>query len=182
MDLGRNSSPAGRVPCPRMTRRESEDQCISDTTLFLRYDNDTLNVIMFIDGRLAYNGLELHDTRWEVLAPALTERGFTINDGPVYFTDGVDARSLGSTSLRRKRSVATATRSSGSAFGGIDPPPSETVTTAGSAVGRYVPTPSRGQGRVHCSWHDRCFRASSGTGSHEGGEDVVGVSAADGSP
>jgi hypothetical protein len=76
------------LPAP-MTRRESEDQYISDTTLFLRYDNDTLNVIMFIDGRLAYNGLELHDTRWDVLAPALTERGFTINDGPVYFTDGV---------------------------------------------------------------------------------------------
>jgi hypothetical protein len=82
------------LPAPR-TRRESEDQYTSDTTLFLRYDNDTLNVIMFIDGRLAYNGLELHDTRWAVLAPALTERGLTINDAPVYFTEGVDCPELG---------------------------------------------------------------------------------------
>src|SRR5215216_4921661 len=85
---------AGCLPEPK-TIREGEDQYISDTTLFLRYENATLKVIMFIDGLLAYDGIELHDTCWGILAPALAESGFTIMDSPAYFADGVDCPELG---------------------------------------------------------------------------------------
>jgi len=86
---------AGCLPEPETCRDGREDQYISDTTLFLRYENATLKVIMFIDGLLAYDGIELHDTRWGILAPALAESGFTIMDSPAYFVDGVDCPELG---------------------------------------------------------------------------------------
>jgi hypothetical protein len=85
---------AGSFPAPQ-TLRKGEDQYVSDTTLFLRYEKDSLKVIMFIDGQLTYEGLELRDTRWEVLAPALAQRGLTISDSPVHFVDGVDCPELG---------------------------------------------------------------------------------------
>jgi len=86
---------AGLFPPPE-NRRDNEDQYLSDeNTIFLRYDDDILNVIMFIKGRLSFDGLELHDTTWEHLAPELNARGFTINTEPKYFADGVDCPELG---------------------------------------------------------------------------------------
>jgi hypothetical protein len=86
---------AGHLPAPK-SNRPNEDQYDGDgTILFLRFTSDELTSIMFVDGWLEYQGLQLHDTTFEVLEPALVERGFTVDDNPEYFVDGVDIAGLG---------------------------------------------------------------------------------------
>jgi hypothetical protein len=63
--------------------------------VFLRYDaTDTLEEIMCIQGSLRLGALELHDTTWAELGPALQSLGYTITD-PEYYVDGRDCPELG---------------------------------------------------------------------------------------
>jgi hypothetical protein len=79
----------------RQNHREGEDQFLGgDIMIFLRYDADVLDRIMFLHGRLSLDGLELHDTRWEELEPALAARGYTFRE-PEHFADGTDCPELG---------------------------------------------------------------------------------------
>jgi len=83
------------VPLSRENHRDGEDQFVGDgTMIFLRYQGDVLDRIMFIHGRLSLDGLELHETTWAELEPALRERGYTF-DGPKYFADGLECPELG---------------------------------------------------------------------------------------
>jgi hypothetical protein len=83
------------VPLSRENHRDGEDQFTGDgTMIFLRYEADVLDRIMFIHGRLSLDGLELHETTWAELEPALAERGYRF-DGPSYFADGLECPELG---------------------------------------------------------------------------------------
>jgi hypothetical protein len=79
----------------RENHRDGEDQFRGDgMMIFLRYEGGALDRIMFIHGRLSVDGLELHETRWQELEPALAARGYTFRDAE-YFADGTDCPELG---------------------------------------------------------------------------------------
>ncbi|XVU21525.1 hypothetical protein ACQPZJ_30155 [Actinoplanes sp. CA-054009] len=85
---------AGRFGAPDENRPFEDQFTNEETTLFLRYDGGLLTSILFIAGSLRYDGIELYDTTFGVLEPALTARGLELKD-PVEFTDGMDVPELG---------------------------------------------------------------------------------------
>jgi hypothetical protein len=79
----------------RVNPRDGEDQFRGDgIMIFLRYGGDALDQIMFIHGHLSHDGLELHETRWSELEPALAARGCTFQE-PEHYADGIDCPELG---------------------------------------------------------------------------------------
>ncbi|MFG1994282.1 hypothetical protein ACGFJ7_30350 [Actinoplanes sp. NPDC048988] len=85
---------AGRFGAPDENRPYEDQFSNEHTTLFLRYDDGLLTSILFIAGSLQYDGIELYDTTFGTLEPALTARGFELRE-PVEFTDGMDVPGLG---------------------------------------------------------------------------------------
>ncbi|MFF5084596.1 hypothetical protein ACFY36_46780 [Actinoplanes sp. NPDC000266] len=85
---------AGRFGPPDENRPYEDQFSNADTTLFLRYEDGLLTSLLFIAGSLQYDGIELYDTTFGVLEPALIARGLELTE-PVEFTDGMDVPGLG---------------------------------------------------------------------------------------
>ncbi|MEV4352524.1 hypothetical protein AB0J83_49365 [Actinoplanes sp. NPDC049596] len=85
---------AGTFPAPDENRPFEDQYSNEHTTLFLRYADGVLTSILFVNGSLQYDGLELYATTFGALGPALAARNLSVRE-PVEFDDGMDVPGLG---------------------------------------------------------------------------------------